>query len=1160
MKKLSALLLCCLLVFTALPSAALAENSGTAEPLSGDYIEGEAIVCMETSAAGMRSRSAVPELLANAEVLMTVDSGDTDEAQPQTFGLRSASSQSQVLALVKGEGRTTAELIAELENYDQVVFAEPNYRVEEYTDDAALTEGLEEAFSAMDENTALEKAPEAAVADQSQKAEDAAQTADEPQKPAADENTAEAKVDEAAAEAPAKVITKDMVSKDVSKMTDYQWGFDNSGQFGGKKDFDMNYDAWKAQNTAASGTDPVVVAVFDSGVDAENPDLAGKMWTKPADVNLPGGPHGYNPAEDNGDINDDDNGHGTHCAGIIGAEWNDIGVSGIGRDTQIMAVKRPNDTAGILKGYDYMVQACGAGVNLRVVSNSWGIAGQSQSLSRAVETLGTAGAISVFASGNSDLDIDNTSFMAAALKDNPYAVTVNATDYQGRRSGFSCYGQRVTDVMAPGSRILSTFHQNQSTETGKVSAEQYYAEFDANRLYYENFEDKANYWQFDGAQLVGNSGSYYDGQGVLKTDVTMETKWISSEPLDLSQLVKADASGQRYFSARAAVLDNEDVDIVAMAVKVRTIGEDGTVQMTAIGDQASGVNGGWAAFSGELPANTDYDHFTVEIGLKTGKVNAHHGSMQLTLAAGTVVLDSFGIGSDAQPYTYMDGTSMACPAAAGAAAVMASQYPDQNAANLAARLVGSVKRDDAFTALCVSGGQVDLSKAGDPYPVINRAIEDGNAVTVEGYFFGGTPAVTLGGSDAVVKETKTTADNKTTLTVEKPEGFAGGMTQIVVKNGDKTGQGSFELGARTDRVYYDQTNLPLPQDEAFYNMDGGQLVGYDGSLYYLPASNVISNTTTDVIWRYDPEKQSWSTVALPAPVTNMVGTTWNGRLLVYGTDLTSNKIYFALYDGSNWQMLEYGEDQTAALSKVLLPGIINDGSRVLLFGGYDGSDATSVYEFNVETGALSETGITLKTGRISPQVAYQNGEYLVSGGFALGWNLGAVQDVELVTEDGSTHIIEQPGVTQEQQYGFTGAAVKGGYQLAGGVNTLNNADTYTLASGGNTLEVYGKRAADSALITPASTAYRGHFYVLAGSNTNEAHRVFAATAADTLDQPGDKTGGSVITPPADESSTTAKAGSVNTGVIVQPQYAALLSLALLALIIGGCAVYRKRVN
>ena len=113
-------------------------------------------------------------------------------------------------------------------------------------------------------------------------------------------------------------------------------------------------------------------------------------------------------------------------------------------------------------------------------------------------------------------------------------MTVNATDYQGRRSGFSCYGQRVTDVMAPGSRILSTYHQNQSTGTGLVSAEQYFAEFDANRLYYENFEDKDHYWQFDGAQLVSDSDSYYDGPGCLQTDVSVDGQTILSAPLDLS--------------------------------------------------------------------------------------------------------------------------------------------------------------------------------------------------------------------------------------------------------------------------------------------------------------------------------------------------------------------------------------------------------------------------------------------------------------------------------------------------------------------------------------------------------------------------------------------------------------------------------------------------
>ncbi|WP_195269359.1 S8 family serine peptidase [Eubacterium sp. 1001713B170207_170306_E7] len=1154
-KKLMALLLSCLLVISAVPSSALAEDSSDAVSLSGDYIEGEAIVCMDAPASGMLRRSAVPELLAGAEVLMTVSDGQEEEAaSPQTYGLRAAAQpQGQVLALVRDSSRTTAELIAELEAYDQVVFAEPNYQVEEYIDDSALAEGLTEALSTVGEAAAPETTPEANDEDLSLKEENTAQTEDESQK-------IDAEADESTDEAPARVITDNMVNRKALNMTDYQWGFDNIGQFGGESGFDVNYDAWNNQNTAASNTDPVV-AVFDSGVDVNNPDLTGKMWTKPADVNLPGGAHGYNPSgDDDTDINDDESGHGTHCAGIIGAEWNDFGVSGIGKDTQIMVVKRPDDTAGILKGYDYMVQACEADVNLRVVSNSWGIAGQSQSLSRAVQTLGEAGAISVFASGNSDLDIDNTSFMATALKDNPYAVIVDSTDYQGRRSGFSCYGQRTTDVMAPGSRVLSTFHQNQSTDEGLVSAEQYYAEFDAKRLFYENFEDKDNYWQFSDTQWVNSSESYYDGPGCLKTDVSKEVKWILSEPLDLSALVKADQSEKRYFSARAAVLENENVDAAAIAaVSVQTV--DG--EWASIGSQAAGVYGGWAAFSGELPANTDYEHFTVQIAVVTGKINAHHGSMKLDPQPGTVVLDSFGIGSDAQPYIYMDGTSMACPAAAGAAAVMASQYPDQTAENLAARLVGSVKRSNDFTDLCVSGGQIDLSAASDPYPVINRASEDGNTVTVEGYFFGNSPTVTLGGTAAAVKDTKTEDDGKTILIVDKPEGFAGGMTQVVVDNSGKTGQDHFALGARTDRVYYDQTSLPLPEDEAFYTMDNGHLVGYDGSLYYLPTGNLISGTTTDMIWRYSPEKQSWSTVALPAQVTSITATTWNGKLLVNGTDLTTNQNYFALYDGSSWQQLEYGEDQTAALNKVLLPGMGGDGSRVLLFGGFDmstNSDASTVYELNVESGALTDTGITLKTGRTRPQVAYQNGEYLVSGGIASAWNLGAVQDVELVAADGSTRIIEQPGVTQEQQYGFAGSAVKGGYLLAGGINQADTADTYTLSSGGTALEVYGKRAADSALITPAATAYRGHFYVLAGSNTNEAHRVFAATAVDTVDQPGDKISGGGTTDPTGDGGSTAKAAGVNTGITGQPQYAALLSLALLALLLGGCAVYRKRMN
>lgn len=280
--------------------------------------------------------------------------------------------------------------------------------------------------------------------------------------------------------------------------------------------------------------------------------------------------------------------------------------------------------------------------------------------------------------------------------------------------------------------------------------------------------------------------------------------------------------------------------------------------------------------------------------------------------------------------------------------------------------------------------------------------------------------------------------------------------------------------------------------------------------------------------------------------------------------MVTDDSYYAVYDGSTWQKLEYSKEASKALEQVMLPGMVNDGSRVLLFGGLtigkNGTeDAKTVYELDVETGALKDTAITLQEGRIRPQIACQNGGYLVSGGYALGWNIGTVQTVERIDSDGSTHVIEQSGVIQEQQYGFAGAAVKDGYLLAGPVNEAGTADTYTLGLDGTALEIYGKRAADSALIAPASAAYRGHFYVLAGSNTSASHRVFSATAVSTVDQPGDKTSGGGKTDPAGDGGA-AKSGSVNTGIVTSPQYATITCLVLLALLLGGCVVYKKRLS
>jgi subtilisin family serine protease len=126
-----------------------------------------------------------------------------------------------------------------------------------------------------------------------------------------------------------------------------QWGLFNSGQNGGQTGADISaMRAW----AVTRGSDQVVVAVLDSGVDYTHPDLVNNIWTRPEiikvyhddDLTSAEGiddEHGFNVVEDNGDPMDD-NGHGTHCAGIIGAEGgNGIGIAGVNWNVKIMPLR-----------------------------------------------------------------------------------------------------------------------------------------------------------------------------------------------------------------------------------------------------------------------------------------------------------------------------------------------------------------------------------------------------------------------------------------------------------------------------------------------------------------------------------------------------------------------------------------------------------------------------------------------------------------------------------------------------------------------------------------------------------------------------------------------------------------------------------------------------
>jgi serine protease len=249
------------------------------------------------------------------------------------------------------------------------------------------------------------------------------------------------------------------------------YGLHNTGQTGGTADADI--DAVEAWDNSV-GSRSVVVAVIDTGVDYNHPDLAANIWTNPGEI--PGNGldddangviddvHGFN-AITNGGNPLDDNQHGSHCSGTIGGVGsNGVGVAGVNWEVSIMAIKflsasGSGTTADAIEGIDYAVGRKNAGVNLRVLSNSWGGGGFSQALADSITAANTANMLFVAAAGNAGTNNDTTPSYPASY-DIPNVVSVAATDRSDALASFSNFGATSVDLGAPGVNILSTTPSN----------------------------------------------------------------------------------------------------------------------------------------------------------------------------------------------------------------------------------------------------------------------------------------------------------------------------------------------------------------------------------------------------------------------------------------------------------------------------------------------------------------------------------------------------------------------------------------------------------------------------------------------------------------------------------------------------------------------------
>ncbi len=260
---------------------------------------------------------------------------------------------------------------------------------------------------------------------------------------------------------PSYVYTNLLLPNDARFADNTLWGLRNTGAAGGLSGSDIGaVRAWDI----TTGSTNVIVAVIDSGIRYTHQELAGQMWRNPKEI--PGNGmdddrngfvddvFGPNPSGGNGNPLDD-NDHGTHVAGTIGAAANDgFPHVGVAWKVQLMACKFLGSdgfgtTDDAIRCLNYAVQH-----GARVINASWGGGPFERALLDALTAARRRGVLFVAASGNDFSDNDAYAFYPASYRlDN--VISVASIDRRDRLSSFSNFGRNSVHLGAPGDSIFS---------------------------------------------------------------------------------------------------------------------------------------------------------------------------------------------------------------------------------------------------------------------------------------------------------------------------------------------------------------------------------------------------------------------------------------------------------------------------------------------------------------------------------------------------------------------------------------------------------------------------------------------------------------------------------------------------------------------------------
>ena len=474
-------------------------------------------------------------------------------------------------------------------------------------------------------------------------------------------------------------------------------------------------EAWDVE----TGDPNVIVAVVDSGVAYEHPDLILNRWVNddPSgggdnDANgFPDDTHGWDFVQ-NDNTPYDYNGHGTHVAGTISGRGNNaIGVTGVNWDTTIMPLRAGNENGGltntaIASAFNY---ACNNGAH--VVNGSFGGGAISQTIYNAIASC--PGMLFVFAAGNGGVDgvgddndvtpqypcaYDRTTSAGPALAN---IVCVAATDTNDALTDFSNFGASSVHLAAPGDEILSTWPAYSPVFSDGFTT------------------DIAGRWAASGTGTAWTRTNERSASATFSLTDSVGANYQANSLSAISMIAPANLSGKfgcvlDYNMRLATEFDFDFLDI-----QTSTTGADGSYS----------TNGSWTGFT----TNGEFFGFTTPITNRDG------GQVYVRFLLDSDADTNFDgahiddvvvacLNSGGADYNTISGTSMATPHVAGVAALYLARNPtlrNRVAASVAAvkaALLTSVDPIPALAGKTVTGGRLERgSHPGRRISSISRA-------------------------------------------------------------------------------------------------------------------------------------------------------------------------------------------------------------------------------------------------------------------------------------------------------------------------------------------------------------------------------------------------------------------------------------------------------